>query len=326
MKLTEAYTILNLDPSATPEEAKKQYRKLAKQFHPDINKDADAEAKFKKINEAYEIVESGVDPEQPAMDWNNPFGHGHGNRHVYDPFSAIFNRGNSAKRQYNSTNIEIQTSISFRESVQGCKKEISYSRQTKCPHCHGSGNKPVNNGCKKCGGKGQVTTQSAGSIFITTCPSCHGHSQTNPCTPCSSTGVTEAEASVHVSVPAAVVDGKVLRLRGMGNFAGTLMGLQDQFTDVYLHIKVKPDADMRLVGEDVVSDLNVSLLDALRGCSSNIKTIDGDKMVDVPAGTKNKDEVILSVGDHNIKHRVIIGVSYPTDVNKLIDVLLEEGK
>lgn len=324
MKLTEAYTILNLDPGATPEEAKKQYRKLAKEFHPDVNKDAGAEAKFKKINEAYQIVESGADTEpQQSVDWNNPFGHG--NRHTYDPFSSIFNRGN-ARKQYSSANIEIQISLSFRESVQGCKKEISYSRQTKCPHCHGSGNKPINNGCKKCGGKGQVTTQSSGSIFIQTCPSCHGQSQTSPCTPCSSTGVLEAQASVHVSVPAAVVDGNVLRLEHMGNFAGTLMGLQDQFTDVYLHLKVKPDADMRLVGKDVVSDLNISLLDALRGCSRNIKTIDGDKMVEVPAGTRNKDEVSLLVGDHNIKHRVVVSVGYPTNIDKLIHVLLEEGK
>lgn len=321
MKLSEAYITLELPTTATPEEAKKRFKKLAGKFHPDINKSPDAEAKFKRINEAYQIIESGNDTEpQQAPDWNSHFRNA-----GQDSFATFFRNAN--KRQHFAANIEIQATISFRDSAQGCKKEIAYSRQTKCPHCQGSGNKPINNGCKKCGGKGQVTTRSQGSIFIQTCPDCGGKSQTSPCNDCNSAGVLNADMSVNVSIPAGIIDGNILRIQGKGNFAGSLMGLQDQYSDVFLHLKVTPDPDMSLVNGNVVSQLNISLLDALQGCSKNIRTIDGDKTVQVEKTTKNKDEIILSVGDHNkIKHRIIVNVSYPTNIDKLVSALLEEDK
>lgn len=321
MKLTEAYQILNLPNTATPEEAKKQYRKLAKEFHPDVNKSPDAEDKFKKINQAYEVIEKGESPEPSDVDWNSHFNR---NRHTYDPFRNPFTNN---QRQYYSSNISLQTTISFKESVQGCKKEIQYSRQVKCPYCQGSGNKPVNNGCKTCGGRGQTTIKKQGAIFISTCNDCHGKVSSTPCTDCSSKGVVEANASVHVSIPSFVQDGNILRLSNMGNFSGSLLGLQDQYTDVMLHIKVEPLEGMYLQGHDIVSEVNISLLESFRGCTRMIQTIDGDRLLDIPKLIKNKEEVILSVGDHNdINHRIVINVGYPTNIDKLIDVLLEEGQ
>lgn len=323
MKLSEAYTVMGLSPGATPEEAKKQFKKLAKEFHPDVNKAAGAEAKFKQINEAYQIVESGEGTDPPI---GNPF---HGSAGGYGPFRNPFSGDpfGSSKRQYYASNIDLNTTISFKESVQGVKKEIKYSRQIKCPHCQGSGNKPINNGCKKCGGRGQTTIRQGGAIFIQTCPECMGRSKTNPCTECNSAGVLSAEASVHVSIPPAVSEGNILRLSSMGNFSGTLLGLQDTYTDVYVHIHVTAEEGMRLEGKDIVSEVTISLLDALRGCSQKVKTISGEKKVTIEAQAKNKDEVVLSVGDHNsIKHRVIVNIGYPTNIDKLIDVLLEEGK
>jgi molecular chaperone DnaJ len=317
MKLSEAYKIINLSSDATPEEVKKQYKKLAKEFHPDVNKAPDAEATFKKISEAYQTIQAGKD-EPPVADWG-----GFNNQHIYD----IFNRNGSgrATKQHLSSNIDLYTTISFRDAVQGCKIEITYSRQIKCPHCQGSGNKPTNNGCKTCGGQGQVVSRNGSHVFIRTCSECLGRSQSNPCTNCSSTGLIETEASVHVSVPAAMVDGNVLRLQGMGNFAGTFMGLQDQYTDVHLRIKVTPEPGLRLEGKDVVSDLHLTLLDALRGCDTTISTIDGSKVIEVNAGIKNKEEIVLSVGGHNIKHRVIVHVEYPANIDNLIDVLSKEA-
>jgi molecular chaperone DnaJ len=329
MKLKDAYTILELSSAATPEEAKKRYRELAKKHHPDQNPgDATAEAKFKKINEAYQIIQSGTDTEPTVNvhDWGNPFG-----GFSRDPFRDIFQKDGSpfgsGRRQYYTDHIQLHITLSFKESVEGCKKEVKYSRQTKCPYCQGNGNKPINNGCKTCGGRGRVTTRAQGSVFIQTCKDCFGRSQTAPCNECNSVGVVDTEASVHVSVPAPVVDGNILRLHAMGNFSGSLMGLQDQYTDVFVHLKVIPEPGLRLEGKDVVSDLHISLLEALRGCSKEVKSLDGNKEANVPEMIKNKDEVVLSVGDHNrIKHRVIVNVDYPDNVDKLIEVLIEEGK
>lgn len=316
MKLKEAYTILELPNTATPEETKKRYRELAKKHHPDVSKDPGAEATFKKISEAYQTIQGGKDEPDPAEDWT-----GYHNRHVYD----IFNRNRNTK-QYPSNNIDLHTTIPFKDAVQGCKIEITYSRQTKCPYCQGSGEKPVNNGCKTCGGQGQVMSRNGSHIFIRQCPDCHGRAQSNPCSNCNSTGLIDAQASVHVSVPPAMADGNVLRLQGMGNFAGTFMGLQDQYTDVHLRVKVTPQPGLRLDGKEVVSDLHLTLLDALRGCDTTVSTIDGAKVIKINGGIRNKEEVVLSVGDHNnIRHRVIVHVEYPTNVDNLIDILSKEG-
>jgi molecular chaperone DnaJ len=318
MKLKEAYTILDLPNTATPEEAKKQYKKLTKQFHPDVNKEPDAEAKFKKINEAYQIIQSGAETE--------PLPDVYAHRPAYDPFSAIFGRGHN-KKQYYTSDINLDMTLSFRESVLGCEKELTYSRQIKCPHCQGSGDKPINNGCKSCAGRGQVVTRSGGAVYVRSCPDCHGRTRTVSCTECNSQGVLEAQATMRTTIPAAITENNILRLQGVGHFAGTLMGLQDQYTNVLLHFKITPDGDLRLEGKDVVSDLHISLLDALRGCMRLVHTIDGDKPVDVQGGIKNKEEILLSVAGHNnVKHRLIIHVGYPANTEKLIDVLLEEGK
>jgi molecular chaperone DnaJ len=331
MKLKDAYTILEIPMTSTPEEAKKRFKELAKKYHPDVNKDEGAEAKFKRINEAYQVIESGVDDNSgapagsPFGGWHSSTSYGGGGFHVnFDPFRDPY-RG--SQRQYYGGNIDIQTTVSFKESVLGVKKELKYSRQIKCPHCKGSGDKHINNGCKTCKGQGQVTSRRQNAVFIQTCPDCGGRAKTEPCTECSQNGVLDSEASVTVSIPNAVHDKSILRLAGMGNFNGSLMGLQDTYTDVYVHISVEKDNDLRLEGKDVVSEVNISLLDALRGCDRKIRTIDGLKKISITPQAKNKDEVVLSVGDHNsVKHRVIINVGYPTNIDKLIDALLEEGK
>lgn len=317
MKLREAYGILELPNTATPEEAKKRYRELAKKHHPDVNKDPGAEATFKKISEAYQVIQSGV-TDQPSLDDLSGFNI----RSVYDIFNRSTVRNN---KRYFATNVELSITLSFKQSVQGCKSELKYSRQIKCPHCQGNGNKPVNNGCKTCGGQGQVVTRSANAAYLRTCPDCHGKSLTIPCTECNSTGVMEAQSSLLVTVRPGVLDGDILGLQGRGHFSGTFMGLQDTYTDVHLRVKVTPEPGLRLEGKDVVSDLHLSLLDALRGCTRTIHTIDGDKEIEIIGGIKNKEEMVLSVGDHNnIKHRIIFNVRYPNNISKLIDTLRKE--
>lgn len=307
MNLKEAYTTLELSEGSTPEEAKKKYRELTKKFHPDINKAPDAEAKFKKINEAYQCVQSGKGNDRQELPQNQG---GHWTR----------------QQVIQLENVEINTTISFKESVLGCKKEIKYTRQSKCQDCSGTGEIKLNNGCKKCGGKGQVIVKQGNMVMVSTCTDCYGRTNTEPCKACSSNGTVHTDVSVHVSIPAGIVNGAVLRLQGMGNYAGSFMGLADQHTDAYLHVVVNQEAGLNIDGQSVVSHLTIPLLDALRGCVRSVKTIHGDKEIKVKPQSRNCDEVIIphcGVGGTG-NHKIVLDVQYPKNTDKLIGVLLDE--
>lgn len=307
MNLKEAYATLELSQGASPEEAKKKYRELTKKYHPDVNKEAGAEDKFKKINEAYQIVQSGKGTDLEDR---------------YPQRGSNFHRQTVVQLE----NIEINTTISFKESVLGCKKEIKYSRQTKCQNCSGSGEVRLNNGCKTCGGRGQVVNRQGHMVMVTTCGECHGQVKAAACSVCSGQGTLNADVSVHVSVPAGIQDGNTLRLQGMGNYAGTFMGMMDQHTDAFLHVTVTQEEGLHVEGSSVVSTLEISLLDALRGCKRNIKTINGNKEIQIKPKSRNGDEVViphLGVGGTG-DHRVLLDVQYPKNTDKLIGVLIDE--
>jgi len=307
MNLKEAYAILELSPGATPEEVKKKYRELTKKYHPDINKEPGAEEKFKKINEAHEVVKTGKSTDlQDRMPRQGGF-------HRQQQFIQL-------------ENVEMFTTISFKESVLGCKKEIKYDRQTKCQNCNGQGEIRLHNGCKKCGGRGQITTRQGNMIVMTTCDECYGRSNVSTCDVCSGNGTVQAHASVHVSIPAGIVNGNTLRLQGMGNFAGSFMGLADQYTDAFLHVAVTPEPGLSLDGQNVISTLTISLLDALRGCKRMVKTIHGEKEIQIKPQSRNHDEVIIPHhGVNNMgNQKVILDVEYPKNTDKLISVLLDE--
>jgi molecular chaperone DnaJ len=304
MNLQEAYSILELSPQATQDEAKKRYRELSKKYHPDVNKEENATDKFKKINEAYQCVSTGqgTDPEELHWQPQHPFGHRSPVYHVY--------------------NIDLYTTISFKDSILGCKKDMKFTRKGKCNECEGQGEKLLNNGCTKCNGRGQVVTQRGNMIFAQTCDQCRGHTSRTKCTACKASGVLETEVSIDISIPGGIQNDNILRLRGMGNYAGSAM-MMDQYTDAHLHITVTPEAGLSLEGMDVVSRLSISLLDALRGCTKSVKTIMGSQDVVVKPLSKNCEEIKLThCGVNKIgTQRVILDVQYPDDVNQLINVL-----
>ncbi len=307
MNVKDAYATLELAQGASPEEAKKKYRELTKKYHPDVNKEPGAEDKFKKINEAYQIVQSGKGT---------------------DPEDKIRYGGGGFHRQQvvQLENVEFGLTISFKESVLGCKKEVKYSRQSKCQDCGGTGEIKLNNGCKKCGGKGQVIIKQGQMVMVSTCNECYGRASAEACKACSGNGVVNTDVSVHVSVPAGIQDGNTLRLQGMGNFAGSFMGFADQYTDAFCHITVTPEAGLNIEGRSVVSHITIPLLDALRGCKRKVKTIHGEKEIQIKPQSRNCDEVIIphhGVGG-NGDQRVILDVQYPKNTDKLIGVLLDE--
>jgi molecular chaperone DnaJ len=305
MNLKEAYSILEMPQTATPEEAKKKYRELTKKYHPDINKDAGAEDKFKKINEAYQIVSSGksTDREPPQ---SNPFSQWRQPHHVVE-------------------NITINTTISFKEAILGCKQDLKFSRKAKCGNCNGHGRVQLNNGCIKCGGRGQITGQQGHMVFVQTCDKCFGQVQTEGCSTCNMDGFLQSDVSINVTIPGGLQDGNVLRLAGMGNFAGSVFGME-QHTDVHLHVQVTPAANLRLEGMDVVTDLEVSLVEALRGCTKTVKTIMGDRDIDIKPQSLNKDEIIIPrLGVNKVgNQKVVVNVNYPQNITGLIDFL--DGK
>jgi molecular chaperone DnaJ len=318
MNLQEAYKILEIPPTSTPEEAKKKYRKLAAKMHPDVNKEPDAEAKFKKINEAFQVISTGKSTDREDLNWqqSNPF---NSNPFGFNPFAQ--------QRSFNAQHIITKIVISFAESVLGCEKEIKFNRNSKCSSCNGAGETVINNGCAACGGKGQVVRQQGGMIFIQTCGKCGGQTPKNKCITCQTKGVVEAEASARVSIPGGVVDGNVLNLQGLGHYIGSL-GPMEQHANVHLHIKVVPEPGLSIMGTDVITTLEISLQEALQGCKKIVNTINGYQDIEVLPKTRNKDEVIIPNMGVSLKgnQRVIMDVRYPDDVAPIIETLSNFNK
>jgi molecular chaperone DnaJ len=312
MNLQEARSILELSPDADAAEAKKKYREFTKKYHPDINKDPGAEDKFKKINEAYQCVSTGKGTDKEDLSWQtshqgfNPFGN-----HNMVPVEHV----------------QLFTTISFKDSVLGCKRDLKFNRKVKCQECHGQGEVLLNNGCDKCNGRGSVSSQKGQILFKQTCPKCFGNVPRAPCKKCNTDGFLDAETSLNVTIPGGVQNSNILRLNGKGNYAGSF-GPLEQYTDAHLHIQVTPEPGLTLEGSHVISNLEVSLLEALQGCQKTINTILGNKEIEIPARSRNKEEVIIPHLGVNRQgnHRVILDIKYPDDINKLIETLSSYNK
>ena len=309
MNLQQAYAILELSSSASPDEAKKKYKELARKYHPDINKEENSEDKFKKINEAYQCIVNGKGTDREIPQSQNPF---HG---IHNPF------GNH-QVVFQAENISLHTTISFKESVLGCQKETKFIRNGKCTDCNGQGESQINNGCDKCGWHGQIVGKQGNMIFTRTCDKCMGRSSSVPCQTCSSKGYVSTQVSININIPGGVTSDNILRLNGMGNYIGNFMGM-DQYTEAHLHLSIIPEDGLSIDGSDVISHIEITLLDALRGVSTSVKTIMGNKDIVIPNLTKNKDEIILpNLGvNGDGSQRVIINVSYPENLSNLINVL-----
>lgn len=317
MNLKEAHSILELTPGVTPEEAKKKYRELAKKFHPDKNKEEGAEDKFKKINEAYQVVSTGKSTSREEVHQQ------HARQSPFNPFVNIHRQ----QIHVQVNHIEIHTTISFKESVLGVQKDLKFTRNGKCTDCDGQGGVALNNGCTLCGGNGQLTVQRGNVIFSQVCNKCYGKIKRDECQTCSGEGFVPTEVGINVSIPGGVSNDTVLRLGGMGDYAGGFMGM-DQYADAHLHINVTPEAGMSIEGPNVVSVLEVSLLEALRGCNKSVNTVMGTQDIVIKPMSRNKDEVAIpGMGVNRIGiQRVVLDVKYPKNTDKLIGSLIEEVK
>ena len=302
------YEILGVSKGASDDEIKKAFRQQAKKNHPDLHPDdKNAEAQFKEINEAYEILSdpekksrydqfghAGVDPNFSAG--GGGFG-GFGGMDfdLGDIFGSMF--GGFGGRQQNrnaprqGSSIRSAISITFEEAAFGCEKEISISRIDSCDSCEGTGcaDGTTAEKCGTCKGTGTVTTQQRTPFGMmqssSECPNCNGRGKIihQPCKTCRGQGQVRKNKKISVSIPAGIDDGQSISLRGQGN-AGTNGGPAG---DLLLTISVLRHEVFRREGMSVLCEMPVSMVQATLGCELEVPTLDGKVKYKIPEGTQS---------------------------------------
>jgi len=304
------YEVLGLDRNASEEDIKKAYRKLAKKYHPDLNPgDKAAEAKFKEINEAYEVLS---DPKKKAQ--YDRFGHAGMDSNGFGGFSGFgggfedfdfggigdifesffggtgFGRSRSRSGPQKGADIKYSMEVSFEEAAFGTEKEISVNRMETCTTCGGSGAKPGTSPttCTRCNGTGQIqykqSTPFGQFVNVKTCDVCHGEGKviTNPCQTCNGRGKVRKKVNIKVRIPAGIDDGQTISLRGEGE-AGTRGGPSG---DLFILIRVRPHPLFKRQGNDVVCEIPITFVQAALGAELEVPTLDGKVRYNIPEGTQ----------------------------------------
>lgn len=307
------YEVLELDRSATEADVKRAYRKMARKYHPDINKDDGAEERFKEVSEAYEVL-SDADRRAAydrfghaaagagAGQAGDPFGGGFAGSPFSDLFDSFFGGGAATGRPQappRGSDIQISLSLSFEEAVFGVEKEVEVDRLETCDVCHGTrmkeGKQPQT--CGNCGGSGEVrrVQQTILGQFMTSgpCPTCQGEGViiTDPCDACRGRGRRRQYRTISVSVPAGVDDNATLRLTGQGEDAPG--GSGGQAGNLYVKVNVKQHKIFERHGKAIHSQVGINVAQAALGDEVEIKTIDGPVMFRIPSGTQSGQQFRL---------------------------------
>ncbi len=359
MSKRDYYEVLGVDKGADEKTLKSAYRKLAMKYHPDKNQgDKEAEAKFKEINEAYEILtdpqkrklydqfgHAGVDPSaQAAGGAGGPFAGGFGGFEDFgDVFSSFFGGGFSSSsrgfsRVRRGSDVQVEVRLSFMEAVQGAEKEVTFYRLEDCPTCSGSGAEPgtTTKTCEQCGGRGEVRYAQRSlfgeTISVQECPTCRGSGEipTTPCHTCKGKGKVRKRKKLNVKIPAGVDNGHILTLSGEGDVgeAGGPKG------DVLLHFRVTADNRFRREGSDIHQEVHINYIQAALGDEIEIPSLEGKIRFKVSAGTQSGEvRRLAGAGIPRVNsygkgdHYVTIIVDVPTALNdKQKEALLNYGK
>ncbi len=330
------YELLGIPRDADKDAIRSAYRKLARQYHPDVNKDADAEDQFKEINEAYQVLN---DEEKRAvydryghagLNQNGNAGSGAGFGFDFsDIMEDFFGFGTRTSRQgpMRGADLRYDLEITFEEAVLGVEKEIEVNRREACPHCQGSGAEPGTSPirCPDCNGTGQIR-RAQQSLFgqfvnVTTCPRCEGRGEivTTPCSVCHGERRVEQARKLSIKIPAGVDNGNRIRLSGEGE-----AGMQGGPTgSLYIILHVMPHAFFRRQDQDIILNLNINVAQAALGDKVDVPTIEGEETITIPAGTQTGHVITLKgkgvVGVHSThrgNQRVFINVVIPTKLTK----------
>ncbi len=309
------YEVLGVSKGASADEIKKAYRKLAKQYHPDLNpNNKEAEAKFKEVNEAYEILSdpekkekydrfgfAGVDPNYGAGQGGG-FGGGFGGfgdgmefdlGDIFGSFFGGFGGGGSrsnpnAPRRGND--IQANAHLTFEEAAKGCKKTIEFQKIENCDECNGSGAAKGTHPqtCPECNGRGQINVQQRSPFgvisTVKTCPRCGGKGSfnPNPCQRCKGAGRIRKTYKKEVNIPAGIDDGQAFTVRGEGN-VGVNGGPPG---DLRVGVSVKPHPFFEREGYNVWYDMKITYVQAVLGDTLRVPTLDGQVEYELPAGTQ----------------------------------------
>ena len=353
MEKRDYYEVLGVSKTASDDEIKSAFRKLAKKYHPDVSKEPDAAEKFKEAQEAYAVLSDTNKRKQ-----YDQFGHaafnqgGAGGAGGFDfsgfDFSDIFgdlfgnsgfdfgfggSRSRSANRATKGRDSLIKMDLTFEEAVFGCKKDVKLETYEDCPECNGKGGYGESK-CSECHGSGVATVEQStlfGTFMSrTTCPNCGGSGKTynSKCSNCRGNGKVKVNKTLSVSVPAGVDTGNQLRLAGKGE-VGTNGGPNG---DIYLEFNVKEHSLFKREENDIYIDFPITITEAIFGCKKEVPTISGNVKLTIDAGAETGDKYRLRgkgiedvhssrKGDMYVVIKVMIPKKITRDQKKLLEQL-----
>jgi molecular chaperone DnaJ len=351
MNKKDYYEVLGVSKTATDEEIKRAFRKLAKQYHPDVNKDPGAEEKFKEIGEAYAILS---DPEKRRQ--YDQFGHAAfegGSGGGFSGFNAEdidlssifedlfgssfnFNFGSGGRRTRNNPTKGrdrlVKMNLTFEEAVFGTKKNINIDLNETCDDCHGAGGFNEKT-CQKCNGRGMIVTEQRSMFGVfqsqTICDECGGSGKTfsEMCKHCGGSGHIKANKEITITVPEGVDNGYQLRISGKGE-AGQNGGPNG---DIYIEFNVKKHEFFERNDADIYLEVPLTITEAILGCKKEIPTLEKNVVLEIKAGAQTGDKLKLKGKGIRVPNSirkgdliVVLNVIIPTKINRKQKKLLEE--